>query len=59
MLKATLPTLCLVGVFLSTGLGGCAVCKSSDNVEQCRTKERDHGRSRVSIPTKDNSALPT
>jgi hypothetical protein len=24
-------------------LTGCAICKSSDSVEVCRTKQRDHG----------------
>ena len=37
-------------LLLVATLAGCAVCKSTDNAEQCRTKERDHGQTRASIP---------
>ena len=47
MIKVILTTLsfCVLSV-----LTGCATCKSSDTVEQCRTKERDHGQHRVQLP---------
>jgi hypothetical protein len=35
-------------MFVST-LPGCAVCKSSDTYEQCRTKERNHSQPRVEL----------
>ena len=31
----------LISVVLILLLAGCATCKSSDTVEQCRTKQRD------------------
>jgi hypothetical protein len=31
----------LIGVILLIALTGCAVCKSSDSMEVCRTKHRD------------------
>jgi len=38
----TVPLLLLVAA-----LSGCAVCSSSDNAEQCRTKQRDHSNPRT------------
>jgi hypothetical protein len=32
----------LIGLILILSITGCAVCKSSDTPEQCRTKQRDH-----------------
>jgi hypothetical protein len=32
----------LFGLVLILSITGCAVCKSSDTPEQCRTKQRDH-----------------
>lgn len=37
----------LIGLLLVLSLVGCAVCKSSDSPEVCRTKERDHSQPRV------------
>lgn len=36
-------------LLLVAALAGCAVCKSTDTQEQCRTKERDHGHSKASV----------
>jgi len=33
----------LFALVLLLPLTGCAICKSSDSVEVCRTKQRDHG----------------
>jgi hypothetical protein len=30
-----------IGLALILAMAGCATCKSSDTVEQCRTKQRD------------------
>jgi hypothetical protein len=30
-----------IGLVLILAMAGCATCKSSDTVEQCRTKQRD------------------
>jgi hypothetical protein len=30
-----------IGLVLIIAMAGCATCKSSDTVEQCRTKQRD------------------
>jgi hypothetical protein len=37
----------LLGLAMILSLPGCAVCKSSDTIEQCRTKERNHSQPRV------------
>ncbi len=37
--------LACLGLLLS--IAGCAVCKSSDSVEVCRTKHRDHSQPRI------------
>jgi len=39
----------LLGLILALTLTGCAVCKSSDSPEVCRTKERDHNQPRVEL----------
>jgi hypothetical protein len=31
-----------IGLILILCLTGCAICKSTDTPEQCRTKQRDH-----------------
>jgi hypothetical protein len=49
----------LIGLLFVAALSGCAICKSSDNAEQCRTKQRDHGHSRVSVHAIDGSTLPS
>jgi hypothetical protein len=33
----------LLAFALLLPLTGCAICKSSDSVEACRTKQREHG----------------
>jgi hypothetical protein len=35
-----------VGCLLALALTACATCKSSDTLEQCRTKERNNGQTR-------------
>jgi hypothetical protein len=37
----------LIGLILALTLTGCAVCKSSDSAEVCRTKQRDHNQPHV------------
>jgi hypothetical protein len=37
----------LLGLAMILSFPGCAVCKSSDTIEQCRTKERNHSQPRV------------
>jgi hypothetical protein len=32
----------LISLILVVSMAGCAVCKSSDSSEQCRTKQRNH-----------------
>jgi hypothetical protein len=44
----------MISVLLA--LTGCAVCSSSDNAEQCRTKQRDHSNPRTDFAA---SLLPT
>jgi hypothetical protein len=34
-------------LLLLLSLTACAVCKSSDSVEVCRTKQRDHSQPRI------------
>ncbi len=46
-LKYGVLSLLLLGSAASLLLPGCAVCKSSDTIEQCRTKERNHSQPRV------------
>jgi hypothetical protein len=31
-------------------MSACATCRSSDTVEQCRTKQRDNGQTRAALP---------
>lgn len=39
----------LLGLILALTLTGCAVCKSSDSPEVCRTKQRDHNQPRLEL----------
>jgi len=45
----TMKSALILGLLLA--LPGCAVCSSSDNAEQCRTKQRDHSNPRTELPT--------
>ncbi len=38
------------GLCIALAMTACATCKSSDTVEQCRTKQRDNGQRRASMP---------
>jgi len=44
-LKSWAAGLCIV-----LAMTACATCKSSDTVEQCRTKQRDNGQRRAALP---------
>ncbi len=46
-LKYSVFGLLVLGLAMIPLLPGCAVCKSSDTIEQCRTKERNHSQPRV------------
>ena len=37
----------LIALMVVLALAGCAVCKSSDSPEVCRTKQRDHSQPRT------------
>jgi hypothetical protein len=39
----------LISVVLVLAMAGCATCKSSDTVEQCRTKQRDKSQKNSSL----------
>jgi hypothetical protein len=46
----------LIGLALLLALAGCATCKSSDTMEQCRTKQRDKSQrfsSQLELPAPD------
>jgi uncharacterized lipoprotein YajG len=50
----------LISVALMVALTGCATCKSSDTVEQCRTKQRDKSQknsSLVIVPRSDSRLM--
>jgi hypothetical protein len=47
--KLRLIALVLVAPMFLATLPSCAVCKSSDTYEQCRTKERNHSQPRVEL----------
>ena len=46
--RRLMALLLMAPAFLST-LPGCAVCKSSDTYEQCRTKQRNHSQPRMEL----------
>lgn len=39
----------LISLVLIVAVAGCATCKSSDTVEQCRTKQRDKSQKNSSL----------
>jgi uncharacterized lipoprotein YajG len=41
----------LISLVLIVAVAGCATCKSSDTVEQCRTKQRDKSQKNSSLVT--------
>jgi hypothetical protein len=43
-------SLLLIAPIFTLTLPGCAICKSTDSAEVCRTKERDHHQPRVQYP---------
>ena len=47
----------LISLAMLLALAGCATCKSSDTMEQCRTKQRDKSQrfsSRIEVPAPDS-----
>jgi hypothetical protein len=45
------------GLILVLCVSGCAVCSKSDNVEQCRTKQRDHSQPRTEFAALLNAGI--
>ena len=46
----------LISLVLIVAVAGCATCKSSDTVEQCRTKQRDKSQKYSSLLNAPSSA---
>lgn len=50
----------LISLVLMVAVAGCATCKSSDTVEQCRTKQRDKSQkysSLLNAPSSDSRLM--
>jgi hypothetical protein len=50
----------LISLILAISIAGCATCKSSDTMEQCRTKQRDKSQRFSVLPPSsvlDNSRI--
>jgi hypothetical protein len=50
----------LISLILIIAVTGCATCKSSDTVEQCRTKQRDKSQKNSSlliVPSSDRALV--
>jgi hypothetical protein len=62
MAKAAMAKASLAKVAMSMAallcIAACATCKSTDTIEQCRTKQRNHAQPRALAPDAAGTQLP-